>query len=148
MRNDELEQTQQPLVKGGTDTVGKGFSGIMNRAASNVLLCIRREMVIDTEAYYADMALAIDTCWYRFIVEVWTPILTLRLPGELDLRYSAQQSAVNLLKNVYPLKKVVCKDTLLPKNPVKKTSADLKAHTRQEGQRPKKLKKLSASKKA
>jgi hypothetical protein len=148
MRDDELEQTQQPLVKGGTDTVGKGFSGIMNRAASNVLLCIRREMVIDTEAYYADLALAIDTCWYRFIVEVWTPILTLRLPGELDLRYSAQQSAVNLLKNVYPLKKVVCRDSLLPENPVKTTSADLQAHSRKKGQRPKKLEKLSASKKA
>jgi cysteine peptidase C11 family protein len=120
MRDDEVEQTRQPLVKGGTDTVGKGFSGIMNRAASNVLMCVRREMIIDTEAYYANLALAIATNWYEFIVKVWTPILILRLPSELDLRYSAQQAAVNMLKNV------VCRDTLPPKNPVEKTGAGLK----------------------
>lgn len=141
MRDDELEQAWQPLVKGGTDTVGKGFAGIMNRAASNVLLCTRREMIIDAEAYYTDLALAIDTCWYRFIVEVWTPILTLRLPGELDLRYSVQQAAVNLLKIVNPLKKVICTDTLQTKNPVKKTGAD------QNHQTPKKVKKPLTRKK-
>jgi Clostripain family len=98
MRDDEVEQTRQPLVKGGTDTVGKGFSGIMNRAASNVLMCLRRGMIIDTEAYYANLSLAIATNWYEFIVKVWTPILIQCLPAELDLRYSAQQAAVNMLK--------------------------------------------------
>src|SRR5579859_577120 len=148
MGNDELEQARQPLVKGGTDTVGKGFSGIMNRAASNVLQCIRRQMIVDTEEYYADLALAIDTCWYRFIVEVWTPLLTLRLPGELDLRYSAQQSAVNLLKNANPLNKVICKATVKRDNPIKGTAANLKIQKRNGSQRPKEVEKLLTLKKA
>ncbi|HLJ89361.1 MAG TPA: clostripain-related cysteine peptidase [Candidatus Angelobacter sp.] len=97
----DLRRIGQPLVKGGADTMGKGFTAIMNRAASNVLLCIRRQLIIDTEEYYEDLDLSIATCWYKFIVEVWSQILTDRLPDELDLRYSAQQASINLLKTIY-----------------------------------------------
>lgn len=100
MKDDELDAVQQPMVKGGTDTIGKGFTSILNRAAPNVLLCARRQLIIDTEEYYGDLALSVTTCWYRFIQQVWSRVLTATLPHELDLRYSAQQSAVNLQRTL------------------------------------------------
>jgi len=120
MKNEEVEEIRQPLVKGGTDTVGKGFAAIMNRVAANTLQSIRRGLVLDTEAYYADLFLAIDTCWYEFIAKVWTRVLTRRVPTELDLRYSAQQAAVNLLK------KVNCTNKLCPENSSAEAGADNK----------------------
>jgi hypothetical protein len=88
-------EVQQPTVKGGTDTIGKGFSSVLNRAASGLLMCVRRELITITEAYYRDLALARNTGWYSFIAKVWSKILVELVPDQLDLRYSAQQSAVN-----------------------------------------------------
>lgn len=105
MNDDEVDEVQQPIVKGGTDTIGKGFAAILNRAAPNALLCIRRQLIVDTEEYYGDLALAAATYWYRFIQQVWSRILAASLPHELDLRYSAQQSAMNLEKTVELLDK-------------------------------------------
>jgi hypothetical protein len=98
MTDDELDVIKQPMVKGTREDPTKGFTAVMNRSASNLLLGIRRQLVLDTEEYYPDLDFAQTTDWYRFIVEVWSPILTARMPDELDLRYSAQQSAMNLLK--------------------------------------------------
>ena len=91
-------EVQQPTVKGGTDTIGKGFSSVLNRAASGLLMCVRRELITITEAYYKDLALARDTSWYSFIAKVWSKILVELVPDQLDLRYSAQQSAVNAVR--------------------------------------------------
>ncbi len=102
MKDEEIEEVREPLVKGGTDTIGKGFTAVMNRAASNVLLCVRRQLIVDTEGYYGQLNLAKDTNWYRFIVQVWSRILAGSAGHELDLRYSAQQSAVNLPQECFP----------------------------------------------
>jgi hypothetical protein len=91
-------EVQQPTVKGGTDTIGKGFSSVLNRAASGLLMCVRRQLITITEAYYKDLALARDTTWYLFIAKVWSKILVELVPDQLDLRYSAQQSAVNAVR--------------------------------------------------
>jgi Clostripain family len=87
----------QPMVKGGTGTLGgKEFSAVLNHAGSGLLMCARREMIVDTEGYYEDLKLALDTAWYRFIVEQWSHILAQAAPEDLDVLYSAQQCAVNL----------------------------------------------------
>jgi Clostripain family len=100
MDDEEADQISEPLVKGGTDTIGKGFTAVMNRAASSVLLCIRRQLIIDTEEYYRELKLSEDTKWDEFIQTVWSRFLAGCVPHQLDLRYSAQQAAVNLGKTV------------------------------------------------
>jgi hypothetical protein len=88
-------EMQQPMVKGGCDTIGKGFGAVLNRAASELLMSVRRQLIMITEAYYRDLALARDTDWYSFIAKLWSTVLVELAPDELDLRYSAQQAAVN-----------------------------------------------------
>jgi len=91
-------EVQQPMVKGGYDTIGKGFSVVMNRAASNLLMCVRRQLIVDTEGYYATLKLSEKTGWYRFIAKQWALILAELYPEDLDQLYSAQQCAVNWSK--------------------------------------------------
>ena len=93
--SDEYVVINQPTVKGGPDTIGKGFSTVLNSAASTLLLCVRRNLIDETEGYYEDLRLSADTDWYRFIMEVWTKILIDDSPDDLNVVYSAQQSAVN-----------------------------------------------------
>lgn len=100
LSDQQYAQVRQPLVKGGTDTIGKGFSAVMNRAASSLLMCVRRQLIVDTEGYYEDLELSQDTGWYRFIAKQWSNILVQLAPEDLDILYSAQQSAVNAYKNV------------------------------------------------
>lgn len=89
-------EVQQPMVKGGPDTHGgKSFSAVLNRAASGLLMCIRRELITITEAYYRDLALARDTGWYSFVAKCWSRVLVKLAPDMLDIQYSAQQAAVN-----------------------------------------------------
>jgi hypothetical protein len=96
LTDDQYAQVQRPLVKGGTGShSGKGVSDVLNGAASGYLTGARRDLVIVTEGYYSDLQLACDTNWYAFIAEVWSEILIREAPAELDMRYSAQQSAVN-----------------------------------------------------
>lgn len=95
---EQLGEVQQPMVKGGRDTIGKGFSSVLNHAACGLLMCLRRELIVVTESYYEELALAQDTAWYRFIVEVWSRILVELSPDDLDQKYSAQQSAVNAFR--------------------------------------------------
>ena len=95
---EQFAEVQQPMVKGGRDTIGKGFSSVLNRAASGLLMCLRRELILVTEGYYEGLALAHDTAWYRFIVKVWSRFLVELSPDDLDQKYSAQQSAVNAFR--------------------------------------------------
>lgn len=100
LTDQQYAEIRQPLVKGGLDTIGKGFSAVMNRAASSLLMCVRRQLIIATEGYYEDLELSQDTGWYRFIAEQWSNILVQLAPEDLDIVYSAQQSAVNAYKKV------------------------------------------------
>ena len=104
LNSDQLEQIRQPLVKGGYDTIGKGLGAVINNAAPSLLICIRRELIQDIEGNYEDLRLAQDTGWYRFIVKQWSAILTILAPERLDLRYSAQQAAVNHCKELREIK--------------------------------------------
>jgi Clostripain family len=90
-------EINQPKVKGGIGSRGaKEFSSVLNNAGAGLLMSARRELIGDTESYYGDLKLAVDTGWYRFIVEQWSSILAELAPKDLDLRYSAQQCAINL----------------------------------------------------
>ncbi len=118
--DEEYVAINQPLVKGGPNTIGKGLDDVFNGAASNLLLCARRELIDETEGYYADLLMAHDTDWYRFIVEVWTPIVIEAAPRDLDVIYSAQQCAINAAKLLACLKACdrpgcTCKDEQSPR---------------------------------
>jgi hypothetical protein len=92
----QLLDIVQPPVKGGLGTFGaKAFSAVINAAQPDALMHARRELIINTEGYYENLELALDTGWYRFIVTQWAKILIAAMPKDLDLRYSAQQAAVN-----------------------------------------------------
>ena len=108
--SDAVSVTANPaMVKGGIGTVGmKEFSTVLNGAGSGLLMCARRQMILDTEGYYEDLQLAIDTGWYRFIVEMWSQILAQTAPAQLDFLYSAQQCAMNLSRSSVPVRAVPC----------------------------------------
>jgi hypothetical protein len=61
-------------------------------------MCVRRQLILETEGYYTDLRLANDTGWHRFIGKQWSEILVKLVPYELDVRYSAQQSSMNAFK--------------------------------------------------
>jgi Clostripain family len=105
LRDQQYPEVGQPMVKGGPGTQGgKDFSMVLNHAGSGLLMCARRELIVDTESYYGDLAFAIDTGWYRFIVEQWSRILVESAPEELDILYSAQQCAVNACRGSVTVK--------------------------------------------
>jgi Clostripain family len=116
LSDEENDIVDTPLVKGGPVTGGsKGMNDVLNYTASNLLLCARRDLIGETEGYYADLQLAEDTDWYRFIAEVWSRILITYAPNDLDIVYSAQQSAINAGSLLNSLKNCVadpcsCKD--------------------------------------
>lgn len=85
----------------GGDTIGKHI-GIINNAATGALYAVRREIIRDTETYYRDdsFKFAKDTGWYRFIAHDWSRILAQKEPYMLDMSYSAEQCAQNLLSSV------------------------------------------------
>jgi len=103
LSQEQYGEVQQPMVKGGPDTHGgKSFSAVVNRAASGLLMCIRRELIVITEGYYKDLALAGDTGWYSFVAKFWSEILVKLAPDDLDVQYSAQQAAVNACRQDVP----------------------------------------------
>jgi hypothetical protein len=94
--DEQYSEVNQPMVKGGVGTSGgKEFSMVLNHAGSGLLMCARRELIVDTESYYEKLDFALDSSWYTFIVEQWSQILVESAPEELDILYSAQQCAVN-----------------------------------------------------
>jgi hypothetical protein len=97
--DDQVNDITQPPVKGGVGTNGgKSFSDVLNAAQPGALMNARRQLITHTEGYYEDLELALDTSWYHFIVWQWSRILIEEMPNDLDLRYSAQQAAVNICR--------------------------------------------------
>jgi len=97
LSEDDRVGIQQPLVKGGNGTLGgKGIPSVLNEVACNILLCFRRQLIKDTEGYYGKLALSVGTEWSRFIRCFWSCVLAQCEPTHLDLKYSAQQCAINL----------------------------------------------------
>src|SRR5262249_11303531 len=94
---------------GPMQDTGKGTGGpmqdtgksvaIANMAARNIQYAVRRALIADTEDYYVDEEFDFqNTGWYNFIAHDWCRILVDNEPENLDLRYSAQQVAQNLLR--------------------------------------------------
>jgi Clostripain family len=97
LTNQQYTQVSRPLVKGGTGTRGgKGYTDMLNGAATEYLMCARRSLILDTEGYYPGLLLAKDTRWYKFIAEQWTDALIKTAPADLDYHYSAQQAWINV----------------------------------------------------
>jgi len=95
---EQYAQVSKPLAKGGPRTGGeKGFGDMLNGAATEYLLCARRNLILDTESYYGRLKFA-DTHWYDFIARQWTRALVEKVPAELDHHYSAQQSWMNMIR--------------------------------------------------
>lgn len=93
----QYAEVRKPLVKGGHGTSGaKGFGDMLNGAATEYLMCARRELILETEGYYQSLQMALNTNWYLFITELWTRALIKTVPAELDYHYSAQQSWINV----------------------------------------------------
>lgn len=97
LTDEQFNQVNRPLAKGGIQTVGKGFSEAINGAATEYLMCARRNLILNTESYYERLQLS-ETHWYDFIAEQWTRALIKNFPAELDYHYSAQQSWINLFR--------------------------------------------------
>jgi hypothetical protein len=96
LTNPQYAEVSKPLVKGGTGTRGgKGFSDMLNGAATEYVMCARRNLILDTENYYANLLLS-KTHWYDFIAEQWTRALIKNAPADLDYHYSVQQSWINV----------------------------------------------------
>lgn len=99
LTDQQYAQVSKPLVKGGRGTSGaKGYGDILNGAASEYLMCARRNLILDTESYYGRLRFARDTKWYSFIGDRWTSALIESTPAELDYHYSAQQSWMNVTR--------------------------------------------------
>jgi hypothetical protein len=96
LSNDQWVGISRPMIKGGDGSAGgKDFSGVLNEASPQQLLCERRKLIEETEQYYEALQLSQDTGWYRFIVEQWTRILVTIAAKNLDVLYSAEQAALN-----------------------------------------------------
>jgi len=99
LTDEQFAQVRRPLVKGGHGTGGaKGFSEVLDGAATEYLMCERRDLILDTESYYERLKMAKTTRWYHVITELWTRALINKVPAELDEHYSAQQSWINLTR--------------------------------------------------
>jgi len=110
--DEQSAQVNKPLVKGGQPTHGakggqpthggKGFSvnDLLNNAAIGYRISAMRDMISITESYYPDLRLVSDESkpsWYDFIAGLWPRILLKDGPAQLELRYSADQGAINLV---------------------------------------------------
>jgi len=96
---DEIDSLK--LVKGvggSQQDTGKNVA-IANLAARSIQYAVRRALIADTEGYYLDEEFDFrNTGWYGFIAHDWCRILVDNEPENLDVRYSAQQVAQNLLR--------------------------------------------------
>ena len=88
VRADFIDRLQ--LVKGGTNILQKGGTNILRKE--------RAGKIGELEEDFKLLDKFGETGWNKFIAHGWSFILAKELPkGELDLRYSAQQAALNLL---------------------------------------------------
>jgi len=99
LTDQQYAQVSKPLVKGEMGTRGaKGYGDILNGTATEYLIWVRRNLILDTESYYGCLKLADETKWYSFITDLWTRVLMETAPAELDYHYSAQQSWMNITR--------------------------------------------------
>jgi hypothetical protein len=80
------------------DIGGKGRD-IANLAARSVLYSVRWQLIKDTENYYPELEFA-KTGWYDFIQRDWSTILAKHRAHQINVRYSAEQCAINLFSIV------------------------------------------------
>jgi hypothetical protein len=82
----------------GEGGLGKSAAGV-SIATRGSHYALRQEVIKDIEDYYQAKNFKFDeaTNWYKFIRGVWSPILAQNEPWLLDLRYSAEQCATNLV---------------------------------------------------
>lgn len=111
---DVLTKGGDILTKGG-DVLTKG--GDILTKGGDVLTKLRRQRITELEADYPTSALSRETDWYGFIRDGWSRLLAEQLPEELDVRYSAQQCAVNLLNGIINRKPTAPNDNDHPRGP-------------------------------
>jgi hypothetical protein len=82
----------------GEGGLGKSAAGV-SIATRGSHYALRQEVIKDIETYYRDPNFNFGraTEWYEFIRCVWSSILAQNEPWLLDLRYSAEQCAANLV---------------------------------------------------
>lgn len=87
-----------PQSQAGGPDLSKGDPRLLDKGDPRMLDKVRQQRITETEQFYPELEFARQTGWYRFIQDGWSHILVeLLKPEELDVRYSAQQCAVNLL---------------------------------------------------
>jgi hypothetical protein len=87
--DDETDQVEEGLTKGGTRQPLKG--------GTRQPLKERTQRIRDLEADFEKLYQFRQTGWNEFIKRGWSFILANEMPFELDLHYSAEQVAQNLL---------------------------------------------------
>jgi hypothetical protein len=82
----------------GEGGLGKSAAGV-SIATRGSHYALRQEVIKDIEGYYQNPKFNFGqaTEWYKFIRCVWSSILAQNEPWLLDLRYSAEQCATNLV---------------------------------------------------
>jgi len=101
LRTEEKHRIEEfKLIKGVGNSGSDGSKDAVNEIASRIQHDVRRRVIQDTEEYYSKPAFtfARQTHWYDFIQCDWSRILAEHRRRELDLTYSGQQCADNLLK--------------------------------------------------
>jgi hypothetical protein len=94
--DETLKRANECMVSSGTDLIDqltllvKGGSPILRKAR------FAKISQFEEDVQYLDTFLK-TTNWYKFITHGWSYILATVIPDELDLRYSGQQIASNLL---------------------------------------------------
>lgn len=92
----EKEETiLQALIANHTDLMGQ--LPLLVKGSTNILRKTREAMIGQLEEDFSVLHAFGATHWMTFIREGWSLILTAECSKELDVHYSAQQSAVNLL---------------------------------------------------
>lgn len=111
LSDEEKKYIEQNLVKGIPRALDKSSDLAMryqtlDAEAAGIRQAVRRKMIGDTEQYYTDPEYKFGkaTKWYDFIQCEWSRILAERERSALDIRYSAEQCAKNLLRPYQPLR--------------------------------------------
>lgn len=90
----EMEQTRQSLT---TATSGLDQAPLLLKGGTNHILKARSVQISQIEGDFESLAEFKKTNWSTFIKHGWSVILASDEPNELDVHYSGEQCAVNLL---------------------------------------------------
>jgi hypothetical protein len=91
----EDERLRKSMVAGRTSLIDQ--LPLLVKGGTNILRKARSGTIRELEADFKHLRQFEDTNWNKFIAQGWSLILAKEVPQELDLRYSAQQCALNLL---------------------------------------------------